>query len=103
MLNNYIFHVETLRNGHFDDIHGSHLKIFRVTDLDEKALMQHVLWPETDRSAARLFSVVEQDEELFMNIRWKRLSASNYTRDLIHAVPKVTRRLLYRKSTWAHL
>lgn len=75
-LREYVFRVEDLRNGKLDDVHGTRLKVYRDDDLDHKAILFQVFSSETDMSVARLLRLVDQDGDLYVAVRWKRLSAT---------------------------
>lgn len=39
----YIYRVEALRTGDFDEMHGTRLNFYRDNDLDDKIILSHVL------------------------------------------------------------
>lgn len=106
-LNDYIYLVEDLRTGDFDDVHGTLLKFYSDDGLDEKEIMSHVLSSETGMPLSRLLRLVEQDGDLFVLVRWKGLSSSDDTPEplsrVFEDVPALTRKLLQRKSTPGNL
>lgn len=55
-LSDYVFRVEDLHNGNFNDVHGTRLKFYRERDLDKMATMPYFLSSETGRTFARAFA-----------------------------------------------
>ena len=53
-LSDYVYRVEDLRTGNYDDVHASRLKFNHDADLDAAAIMSHVLSSETGMPVARL-------------------------------------------------
>ena len=106
-LSDYVYRVEDLRTGNYDDVHASRLKFNHDADLDAAAIMSHVLSSETGMPVARLLRLVDQDGNLYVVVRWKGMSESENTMEplsrIFEDVPAVTRKLLARKSTPAAL
>lgn len=67
----------------------------------------HVLASETGMPVARLFRLVEQDNKLYVLVRWKGFSDANDTLELVtrvyEDVPQLLLKLLRRKATGAQL
>lgn len=101
--NDYVFDVEDLRNGKIDPIHGSRLKYYRDSSLDEMVIMSHVLSSETGMPVARLLKLVKVDDVLNVQVRWKGLSPQEDTfeplQNVFEDVPNMLDRLLKRKNT----
>lgn len=53
-INDYVYQVEILCNGHLDDIHASRLKLFWDSDIDEIAMVSHVWQTKTSMAVSRL-------------------------------------------------
>lgn len=106
-LSDYVFQVEDLRTGDYEDIHGSRLKFYHDASLDTNAIMSHVLSSETGMVVQRLLELVESPDGLKVRIRWKGLPASEDTEEPIknvyEDVPVLLEKLLKRKNTPAHL
>ena len=106
-LSNYVYQVEDLRNGQLDDVHASRLKLFRDSEIDEVAIMSHVLQSETGMLVSRLMALEEHSDSLFVRIRWKGLENTEDTLEPIarvhEDVPQLFEKLLNRKSTPANL
>lgn len=97
-LSDYISRVEDLRNRSPADIHGTRLMFYRDVDLDEKAIMSHVLSSKTGIFVARLFRLDDQNVELFVAMRRKGLGNNNDTLEPLTStyedVTQLTLRLL---------
>ena len=106
-LSDYVYRVEDLRTGNYDDIHAARLKFYRDSDLDAEAIMSHVLSSETGMPVARLLRLLDQDGGIYVVVRWKGLSESEDTLEPLSRgfddVPALTQKLLARKSTPATL
>ena len=102
-LNDYVFQVEDLRNGTIQDIHGSRLKYYKDSSLNENAIMSHVLSSETGMPINRLVRFVETDDGLKVHVRWKGLPDSEDTfeplSNVYEDVPQLLMQLLKRKNT----
>lgn len=102
-LNDFVYQVEDLRNGQLDDIHASRLKLFRDREIDEKAIMSHVLQSETGMVVSRLLSLEDCPDGLHVRIRWKGLGNNEDSLEPIarvsEDVPQLFEKLLQRKST----
>lgn len=70
-LNDYLYSVENLCSGKYDAMRASGLKFYREPDLDQTALMSHVLFFETGMLVAHLLRLVKQDDGLFVVVCWK--------------------------------
>ena len=54
----YVYRVEDLRTGKYDNIHSSRLNFYGDANLDAEAIMSHVLSAETGMPVARLLRLV---------------------------------------------
>lgn len=68
-VSDYVFSVEHLRNGSTMDIHGSRLKFFSDHDLDEQAILSHVLALETVMPFSRLLRVENTPDGIKVAVR----------------------------------
>lgn len=66
VLSDYVFILEYLRAGDYEDVHGTRLKFYRDADLDEKDSMIHFLSPNLGIPVARLLLFIYQDGDFFM-------------------------------------
>lgn len=103
-MNDYVFQVEYLRNDIVEEVHGTRLKFYSDSSLDEKAVLSHVLSSETGMPVSRLLRLQEDDNgRLHVVVRWKGFSSSDDTFEPIERVyedvPKLLRKLLNRKVT----
>ena len=102
-LSDYVFQVEDIRTGDFDDIHGSRLKYYHDPSLDAEAILPHVISSETGMVVQRLLGLVEADDGLKVRIRWKGLPESEDTEEplqnVYEDVPALLEKLLNRKNT----
>ena len=106
-LSNYVFQLEDLRNGSTEDVHGSRLKSYRDSLLNQEVIFSHVLSSETGMPVTRLLRLVDTEDGLKVIIRWKGLQNSEDTEEPLERVFEDVRqmllRLLRRKKTPAHL
>lgn len=106
-LNDYSFQVEDLRNGELQEVHGTRLKFYTDESLDADAILSHVLASETGMPVSRLLRLIEQDNQLFVLVRWKGLENSEDTLEpllrVYEDVPQLLVKLLRRKTTNAEL
>lgn len=106
-LNDYVFKVEDLRNGDHEDIHGTRLKFYTDSSLDEKVILSHVLSSETGMPVSRLLKLVDHNGDLHVLVRWKGLSKDDDTLEplfrVYEDVPHLLVKLLNRKGTPADL
>lgn len=63
-ISDYIYQVEDLRTGAFDDIHVILLKFYQDPSLHQEPIMPHVLSFETGIIVQRLMRLVDNDEHL---------------------------------------
>lgn len=102
-LSDYLFDVEDLRSGKIDSIHGSRLKYYSDSSLDEKVITSHVLSSETRMPVARLMKLVKDKDKLKVQVRWKGLSPQDDTleplQNVFEDVPQMLDGLLKRKNT----
>ncbi len=68
-----MYTIEDLRNGAQEDTHACRLKFYADSALDEVAYLPHVLSSETGMPVARLIGVEENEDGLFVHVRWKGL------------------------------
>lgn len=106
-LSDCAFYVQDLRTGNFDDIHGTRLELYRDDDLDGKTIFSKFLSSETGTLVTHHLRLVEQDNKLFVDVRWKRLHELEDTLEPIarvyENVSKLSQKLLDRKNTPAAL
>lgn len=81
--NDYVYEVEDLRHGINNEVHASRLKIYHDHSLDEEAVISHDLSSETGMVVHRLIRLVETEDGLYVQVRWKRLSESKDMMKLI--------------------
>lgn len=102
-LNDFVYQVQDLHNGTFEDAHISRLKFFSDSNLNIETIMPHVLLNETGMSVSRLMKLVMDRSYLKVIVRWRVLPASEDTREPVQQifgnVPILLQRLLKRKNT----
>lgn len=102
-INDYVFQIEDLRTGSLQDIHESRLKFYHDASLDKTAIMSHVLSSETGMEVQRLMPIVETDDGLKVQARWKGLTNADDTleplQEIHEDVPDLLLKLLQRKNT----
>lgn len=102
-LRDYVCKVEDLRNGKFDEIHGTRLKFYSAASIDEKVILSHVFSSETGMHVSRLLLLHEENGNLFVVVRWKGLSASDDTLEppqgVYEDVPKLPLQMLAKASS----
>ena len=103
-MNDYVYQIEDLRNGQLNDIHASRLKLFRDSDIDETAIMSHVLQSETGMVVSRLLGLEDTAENgLQVRVRWKGLGQDEDSLEplsrVAEDVPTLFEKMLKRKST----
>lgn len=72
----HVYQVEDLRNGAFEDVHGSRLKFYEDPSLNHEAIMSHVVASETGMSVHRLMRLVDSDNRMMVEVCWRGLSES---------------------------
>lgn len=106
-LSDYVYQVEDLRNGLLENVHGSRLKFYHDASLDTKAIMSHVVASETGMPVQRLMRLVESDDGLMVQVRWKGLPESEDTLEPIgkvyEDVPQLLLKMLRRKAVSSDL
>lgn len=95
-LNDYAFQVEDLRNGQLYTVHGTRLKYYNDESLDTTAILPHVLSSETGMTLSRLLKLMEQNDELFVVVRWKGLSSEEDTMEALKRVYEDVPQLLLK-------
>lgn len=94
-LNDSVFDVEYLRSGTTAAVHGSTLKYYSDSSLDDTVIMPHSLSSETGMPEARLTKLVKVFDELKVQARWKGLSPQDDTleplQNVLEALPKIAR------------
>lgn len=78
-LSEYVSQVQYLFNGKVMDMHGTLLRFYHDVFRDERSILSHVLKSETVIPVARLLRLHNDDENLFVSIRWKGLDSTEYT------------------------
>lgn len=85
-LSDFVVQVEDLRNGKLEDIHGTRLKYYRDSSLDNEVIMSHVLATETGMPISRLLRLEEVDGSLYIALRWKGLQTTDETLEPLERV-----------------
>lgn len=85
-MNDYVYHVDDLRNGLLDEIHIYPLKFYHDKSLDIDAIMFHVLKLETGLVVNCLNCITMADNGLMVRVRWRELPESEDTLELISQV-----------------
>ena len=95
--------VDDLRNGQLTEAHGTRLKFYSNTSLDTSAIMSHVLSSETGMAISRLLRLEDNEDGIYVVIRWKGLSASGDTSEPLAQVyadvPDLLQKLFARHGT----
>lgn len=101
-VSDYVFQVEDLRNGQLQEVHGTRLKFYRDSSLNTEAVMSHVVASETGMPVQRLMRLVDTDDGLMVQVRWRGLPDSEDTLEpaskVYEDVPQLFRKLLGRQS-----
>lgn len=101
-LNNYVYQVEDLRNGRVQDVHASRLKFYHDESLNVEAIMPHVLASETGMDVQRLMWLMETEDGIMVQVRWRGLSESDDTVEplakIYQDVPALVLKLFRRKN-----
>lgn len=102
-VNNYLYQVESLRNGALEEVHISRLKFYCENSVDKEAVMSHVLLSETRTVVQRLMPLEGAEDGLIVEVRWHGLPESEDTLEPIEQtyknVPQLYIKLLHRKNT----
>lgn len=102
-----LFQVNYLRNGRLQVVHGTRFEFYADDSLNTDAILSHFLPSETGIPVARLLRLFEQDNELFVLVRWKGLEDSEDTLEPLQRVeedvPQLFPKLLRRKNANARL
>lgn len=84
-------------------VHRTCLKYYADDSLDTEAILSHVLASEMGMPVSSLLRLVEEDDQLFVLVRWKKLGDSEDTleplRRVFKDVPQLVIKLLLRKNT----
>lgn len=75
-LSDYVLQVEDLRKGTVQEVHGTRLKFFKDRFLGTVAIMAHVIYSETGMPVAQLMKLIESENGLQFQVRWKGLPNS---------------------------
>jgi transposase InsO family protein len=106
-LGNYVFQVEDLRNGQVAEAHGTRLKFYADSSLDQAAIMSHVLSSETGMPVSRLIGFVDEPSGLKVQVRWKGLPPTEDTFEplerIYEDVPALLLKMMSRKNAPAKL
>lgn len=79
-LNDYVFTIEDLRNGDYENIYGTRLKFYSDASLNKKVIYSKILSSENGTPVSCLLRLHEDDKgELFVGFRWKGLSKKHDT------------------------
>lgn len=102
-LNDHVYQVEDLRNGEVEDVHCTRLKFYHDPSLDTEAIMSHAISSETGMPVQRLMQLVDTDDGIMVQVRWRGLPPSGDTFEPLAAiyddVPTLLRKLLQRRNT----
>ena len=97
-LSDFVFQVEYLRNGTVSDIHASRLKFYRDSSMDTVVILPHILSSETGMLVARLMGLLDTDDGVMVQVRWKGLSSHEDTTEpfarVFEDVPQLLKHLL---------
>lgn len=101
-VNDYIYQVEDLRDGTLEEAHISSLTSYQDPSLDTEAIMSHVITSETGMVVKRLLKLVDTDDGLKVQVRWRGLPDSEDTLEpllqIYEDVPDLLMKLLRRKN-----
>lgn len=75
--------VEDLRNGQLTEAHGKRLTFYCDSPQDTRAIMSHVLSSEIGMEISLLLHLEENEDGIYVEIRWKGLSTSEDTSKLL--------------------
>lgn len=102
-LNHYVDQVGDLHIDELNDFHASRLKLFCNCDIDQVAIMSHVLQSKTSMVVPRLLSLEYCPGDLHVRVRWIGLSKEEDSPKPIDCgykdVPQLFVKLLKSKST----
>lgn len=83
------------------------MKYYADADLDKDDIMSHVLSSEKGMPMSLLFRIIEENGKPFVWVRWKGLTVNDDTLEPLERVyedvPKLTLKLLERKSTFTDI
>lgn len=106
-INDHVYQVEDLRNGQVEDVHCTRLKFYHDPSLDTEAIMSHVISSETGMPVQRLMRLVDSDDGIMVQVRWRGLPESEDTLEPVQKVfedvPQLLEKLFRRKNTPASL
>lgn len=98
----WIYEVEDLRNNLKECIHASRLRLYSDANLNQEAIMPHILYSETGMPVSRLMKLEKIGNKIMVHVRWKGLPASDDTLEPIahvyHDVPQMLTKLLKRQN-----
>lgn len=101
-INDYVYQVEDLRDGTLEEAHISRLNFYHDPSLDTEAIMSHVITSETGMVVQGLLKLVDTDDGLKVQVRWRGLPDSEDTLEpllqIYEDVPDLLMKLLRRKN-----
>lgn len=69
-VNDFVLQVEDFRNENVDPIHGSRIKFYSDSSLNQKAIMFHVVNHERGMPVSWPLRLVKQNTKLHVVVRW---------------------------------
>lgn len=82
-MSDYIYQVEDLRNGNFEDVHACRLRFYADSALNSAAILPHVVSSETGMPVTRPMGIEESEKGVMVHVRWKRFSKSGKIEDTL--------------------
>lgn len=87
-MNDCVYHFKDLRNGKIDEAHIFRLRFYHEGSHDKNAIVSHILSSETRMGVHCLVRLVDSEDGLMMQIRWRGLPDSQDTVESIAQVEK---------------